>query len=494
MSLRTRAVVGLSLAVAATGFYAQPASANLAGTGLVISEVYGGGGNTGATYTNDFIELYNPTAAAISVEGKSVQYRSATGAGAGAVTRALRDPSPRAGTTWSRRPPARPARTALPTPDATGNTAIAGGGGQVWLADTTAALTPPSGNVQPAGHHRLRRREQHCHVVRDGQADHGARQRHLGVAQRQRRGHRQQHRRLHGRTAHPDELRHRHPAAAGRRSPPPSPRSRAPARRSPLAGKTATTRGVVTAAYPTGGFNGFYIQTARRHHATTPPTRSSSSAAPPTATAHDRRLRRGRRTGQGVRRHHRARDRLRAATSPCSAKPRRRSRRSPSPLPATEAGREATRASCSLPTGGFTVTNTFSTNQFAEIGLAAGDKPLIQPTDVADAQDKPAIDAITADNAARAVTLDDGASLNFLSAANQGIALPWLSKANPVRVGAAGDLPRSRGAGVPQQRLEVPADHPRGDRRAPRRPRSRTPAPRRPRTWAATCAWRRSTC
>ena len=43
---RKRAVAGLSLAVAATGFLAQmPASANPAGTGLVISEVYGAGGN-----------------------------------------------------------------------------------------------------------------------------------------------------------------------------------------------------------------------------------------------------------------------------------------------------------------------------------------------------------------------------------------------------------------------------------------------------------------
>ena len=61
MSLRTRAVVGLSLAVAATGFYAQPASANLAGTGLVISEVYGAGGNSGALYNADFVEIFNPT-------------------------------------------------------------------------------------------------------------------------------------------------------------------------------------------------------------------------------------------------------------------------------------------------------------------------------------------------------------------------------------------------------------------------------------------------
>jgi len=48
-------------------------------THVVISEVYGGGGNTGATYTNDFIELYNPTSAAVSLSGWSVQYASATG-------------------------------------------------------------------------------------------------------------------------------------------------------------------------------------------------------------------------------------------------------------------------------------------------------------------------------------------------------------------------------------------------------------------------------
>ncbi|QLI81666.1 lamin tail domain-containing protein [Chitinibacter fontanus] len=46
---------------------------------LVISQVYGGGGNTGATYKNDFIELFNAGDAAISVNGWSVQYASATG-------------------------------------------------------------------------------------------------------------------------------------------------------------------------------------------------------------------------------------------------------------------------------------------------------------------------------------------------------------------------------------------------------------------------------
>jgi uncharacterized protein YdeI (BOF family) len=46
---------------------------------VVISEVYGGGGNSGAKYKNDFIELYNPTEKDISLDGWSVQYASATG-------------------------------------------------------------------------------------------------------------------------------------------------------------------------------------------------------------------------------------------------------------------------------------------------------------------------------------------------------------------------------------------------------------------------------
>jgi len=47
---------------------------------VVISEIYGGGGNSGATYKNDFIELYNPTGHDISLDGWSIQYASASGA------------------------------------------------------------------------------------------------------------------------------------------------------------------------------------------------------------------------------------------------------------------------------------------------------------------------------------------------------------------------------------------------------------------------------
>jgi hypothetical protein len=49
------AVTGVSLVVQAASAIANP----------VISQVYGGGGNAGATYTHDFVELFNPTAEAV---------------------------------------------------------------------------------------------------------------------------------------------------------------------------------------------------------------------------------------------------------------------------------------------------------------------------------------------------------------------------------------------------------------------------------------------
>jgi uncharacterized protein len=48
---------------------------------LVISQVYGGGGNSGAPFTHDFVELYNAGVAPVALTGLSIQYASATGTG-----------------------------------------------------------------------------------------------------------------------------------------------------------------------------------------------------------------------------------------------------------------------------------------------------------------------------------------------------------------------------------------------------------------------------
>ena len=50
-----------------------------AASNVVISQVYGGGGNAGATYRNDFIELFNRGTSTVNLTGWSVQYASATG-------------------------------------------------------------------------------------------------------------------------------------------------------------------------------------------------------------------------------------------------------------------------------------------------------------------------------------------------------------------------------------------------------------------------------
>ncbi|MCS5729974.1 ExeM/NucH family extracellular endonuclease [Herbiconiux moechotypicola] len=105
-------------------------------------------------------------------------------------------------------------------------------------------------------------------------------------------------------------------------------------------------------------------------------------------------------------------------------------------LPGDAAGRETLESMLLLPQGDFTVSNTYSTNQYAEIGLAVGDTPLITPTEIA-RPGTAAYDAAVADNAARAVTLDDGSSIDFLGAdANKDIPLPYLTDVPTITVGS----------------------------------------------------------
>src|SRR5215210_2227456 len=61
------------------GALLAPAQANAASPDVVISEVYGGGGNNGATLTNDFIELYNRGTTTIPLDGWTVRYASSSG-------------------------------------------------------------------------------------------------------------------------------------------------------------------------------------------------------------------------------------------------------------------------------------------------------------------------------------------------------------------------------------------------------------------------------
>jgi uncharacterized protein len=106
---------------------------------VVVSQVYGGGGNSGATFKNDFIELFNRGSAAVDVTGWSVQYTSSGGTAWQATSLSgtiqpgqyyLVQEAVGAGGTVN-----------LPPPDATGTIAMSATTGKVALVNTTTLLT-----------------------------------------------------------------------------------------------------------------------------------------------------------------------------------------------------------------------------------------------------------------------------------------------------------------------------------------------------------------
>ncbi|NJN14960.1 MAG: ExeM/NucH family extracellular endonuclease [Oscillochloris sp.] len=74
-------ILTVLMVVGLVGGMFAPQAAQAASTGLVISQVYGGGGNSGATFTHDFIEIFNLGSSPVSLGGLSLQYTSATGTG-----------------------------------------------------------------------------------------------------------------------------------------------------------------------------------------------------------------------------------------------------------------------------------------------------------------------------------------------------------------------------------------------------------------------------
>jgi hypothetical protein len=112
---------------------------------LVISQVYGGGGNASAPFQSDFIELFNRGVTSVNLTGWSVQYQSAGGSGTWQVTPLTGTIAPGGyylvkedtGTGCS----GLPCGTPLPAPDDTGSIAMAAGAGKVALSTSTTAFS-----------------------------------------------------------------------------------------------------------------------------------------------------------------------------------------------------------------------------------------------------------------------------------------------------------------------------------------------------------------
>ncbi|MEP6769266.1 MAG: lamin tail domain-containing protein [Acidobacteriota bacterium] len=134
---RTWRWLGFSAIVLLAVSAPRPASA--ASPNLVISQVYGGGGNAGSVYKNDFIELFNRGASPVSLSGWSVQYASS--AGTAWQTTALSGSIAPGQYYLVQEAAGTGGTTSLPAPDATGSIAMSATGAKVALVSVTTALS-----------------------------------------------------------------------------------------------------------------------------------------------------------------------------------------------------------------------------------------------------------------------------------------------------------------------------------------------------------------
>jgi hypothetical protein len=108
---------------------------------VLISQIYGAGGNSGATYRQDYIELYNRSASPVSLAGWSVQYASTTGT-TWAVTSLTGSIAP--GKYYLIGLASGTSGAAIPTSDVSGTTAMSATTGKVALVNFTTTLSGSS--------------------------------------------------------------------------------------------------------------------------------------------------------------------------------------------------------------------------------------------------------------------------------------------------------------------------------------------------------------
>jgi 5'-nucleotidase len=205
-------------------------------------------------------------------------------------------------------------------------------------------------------------------------------------------------------------------------------------------GQTVTTEGVVTAAYPTGGFNGFFLETGG---AGGTPAQDTTPGASDAVFVYGSISAQQVTVGESVQVTGSVSE-FQGETEISSPTVTQLDTALPAVVPdqlpwtdlQTDAQKETHEGELMAPQGDFTVSDNYDANWYGSFTLAAGGTPLRQPTDAGTAGSAEA-QATAADNAARMVTLDDGSSANYSSGANQNLPLPWLTPTNPVSVGAA---------------------------------------------------------
>ena len=209
---------------------------------------------------------------------------------------------------------------------------------------------------------------------------------------------------------------------------------------SPLQGETVKTRGVVTASYPDGGLNGYYVQTPGTGGADDETPGASDGIfvySPDTVGSIS--------IGDhleltGIVSEHYGQTQISVGANGLTTleEPAEAVKPVEDAFPTDEAEREALEGMLLQPSGELTVSDNYNTNTYGEVVLATGEGTLPQATDVARPGSEEA-EAIEADNLEREVILDDGATVNFLEN-DKDVPLPYVSNDAPVRVGATATI------------------------------------------------------
>jgi len=116
------------------------ASARGSGSGsIVVGELYAAGGNSGATYANDYVELFNRGSGDVAINGWTLQYASA--ASTSWSQTALSGTIPAGGRYLVQLASGGANGAALPASDATGTSNLAATGGKIAIVSSSTALS-----------------------------------------------------------------------------------------------------------------------------------------------------------------------------------------------------------------------------------------------------------------------------------------------------------------------------------------------------------------
>jgi hypothetical protein len=140
-----RAVAVLCVPFLAVTALAAASSAQAVSPSVLVNEVYGGGGNSGATWRSDFVELANPTSTAVDVTGWTVRYFSAAGTTPSGTPTVLSGSIAPLHTFLVQESTGAGGTTDLPTPDATGTLTMSASSGRIELLDAAGTLVDQVG-------------------------------------------------------------------------------------------------------------------------------------------------------------------------------------------------------------------------------------------------------------------------------------------------------------------------------------------------------------